>query len=112
MIQEKVNEEFDKVYTFTPQTNDKSNKRRFEEFLNDQMNHAKRLNEKLQNLKNENDRKNYFDSCPKISEKSKRIFEQKMKTDLPVYMRLYQSKIKDDKKELKTSNTKSVRPNI
>ena len=110
VIQEKVNEEFEKVYTFTPQINqDKNLKRNFEQFINDQLNHVKKTNEKIQNLKNENDKRNNIDNCPKISEKSKKIFEEKLKTDLPVYMRLYQSKTKETKSEiLKNSNNKIV----
>ena len=69
----------------------------------------KKTNEKIQNLKNENDKRNNIDNCPKISEKSKKIFEEKLKTDLPVYMRLYQSKTKETKSEiLKNSNNKIV----
>ena len=110
VIQERVNEEFEKVYTFTPQINSEKNIRRnFEQFINDQFNHIKKMNEKIQNLKNENDKKNFSENCPKISEKSKKIFEEKLKTDIPVYMRLYQTKNKETKAEaLKNSNQKNV----
>lgn len=110
VIQERVNEEFEKVYTFNPQTNNEKNIRRnFEQFINDQINHVKKTNEKIQNLKSKTEKENYVDSCPKISEKSKKIFEEKLKTDVPVYMRLYQSKVKEVKNEiLKKSDTKSV----
>lgn len=51
IIQEKVNEEFQKNYTFTPAVNvDKKSsmiKRNFEQFYNDQETHKKKITEKL-----------------------------------------------------------------
>lgn len=110
VIQEKVNEEFEKVYTFTPQINgEKALRRNFEEFISDQFNHIKKMNEKIQNIKNENDRKNNADGYPKISEKSKKIFEEKLKSDVPVYMRLYLKKPRENKSDvLKAPNSKIV----
>lgn len=45
MIQEKINQEYKKIHTFAPNTNntDKKNRRNFEQFINDQEEFQKKI---------------------------------------------------------------------
>jgi len=45
IIQEKINEEYKKIHTFAPNTNnnDKKNRRNLEQFLNDQEEYQKKI---------------------------------------------------------------------
>lgn len=86
-IQEKVNDEFQKKYTFTPNIEKSKNqniaKRNLGQFLEDQANHKKKIQEKL-NLLKEAKIKEKMDDCqstPKINEISKRLAEEKNKTE-------------------------------
>lgn len=86
VIQEKLNEDFQKVYTFTPNVGNSKNsmiKRNFGQFLEDQENHKKKIKEKLDMLR-ENKLKesiNNYQTAPKINQISKKIAENKLKND-------------------------------
>ena len=105
IIQEKLKEDFDKVHTFAPnvQSKDKSNaKRKFDQFWEDQINHKKKIKEKvdelqkIQNIQTNSD----YQSAPKINKNSAKIVEEKLKNEQPntkVYERLYQKRNESSK---------------
>jgi hypothetical protein len=119
-IQEKLNEDFIHKHTFSPEINEKNSERRdLENFLNDQNKHLENVQLKVKLLKEEgvkNIEKLIAD--PEINENSAKIFQEKIKSEDPTHIRLYNKRFGDttkgilkkgekDKKETNISKTSS-----
>ena len=118
-IEEKVNQEFNKKYTFAPVINTGAStinpnvsqiaakKRNLNEFLKDQENYQKKIEEKRSQLKDSQDRKaiEELKLKPQICNTSKKIVQEKFKGE-EVYKRLYnkpQVKVEKEKEVKKVS---------
>lgn len=67
----RIDDEFSKHHTFTPNTNERANtnKRNFEDFLNDQTNFTKKKKEKIDQIVSEKEKNSIgVTSIPKINE--------------------------------------------
>jgi hypothetical protein len=108
-IADKMNEEFTQKYTFSPEliTNEGKSqnslqKRKFDQFINDQYSHNKKVQDKVKMATEENRRKEdelMKESYPKINENSEKIFEGKFKTEESAHLRLYNKRYQSAKKE-------------
>ena len=88
--------------TFRPVTNNPVNpetKRPLEEFLTFQTNHLKKVQDNVKSLKDERESKQIESlTAPAIDKKSAKIFEQKIRTDDPTFLRLYKRQFELKKK--------------
>jgi hypothetical protein len=108
-IQEKLNEEFIQKYTFSPEiiTNEAKGqnsiqRRKFDQFINDQYSHNKKVQDKVKMVTEENKKKEedlIKESHPKINENSEKICDGKFKIDEPIHMRLYNKRYLSAKKD-------------
>jgi hypothetical protein len=93
VIQEKLNEDFQKNCTFAPSVQKGANqKRNLNQFLEDQEQHKKKIQTKLEQLREERLREtnNDYQTAPKINESSKKMVEEKLnKEGNKVHERLY-----------------------
>lgn len=93
IIQEKLNEDFQKNCTFAPSVQKGANqKRNLNQFLEDQEQHKKKIQTKLDQLREERIREtnNDYQTAPKINESSKKMVEEKLnKEGNKVHERLY-----------------------
>jgi hypothetical protein len=106
-IVDKVNAEFEKNYKFAPELmTDHGDRRNLEQFLKDQDAHIKKIEDKLKRFRDTSIE--LPTNHPKIDPKSQKIFESKVKTEEPAYMRLYNNKNKEDKTK-KLDSDKNVK---
>ncbi|MCQ2819322.1 MAG: hypothetical protein MJ252_18825 [archaeon] len=97
-LKEKNKDDFNKIYTFAPTTNQTEKKRNLNQFLKDQEDYQKKLKEKLTTMKDDKDKKEteQIKGRPKINQTSKKLAEEKNKGE-GVYQRLYKEPIKEVK---------------
>jgi len=80
-IQDKVNDNFYELHTFHPKTNAaKGDLRDLNHFLVSQTNHLLRINDKVNTIKQNEEKKLIFSHNPKVDEKSCKIFNEKYKS--------------------------------
>lgn len=108
-IAEKMNEEFQQKYTFSPElvtvdpTSETAQRRKLDQFLNDQYTHTRKIQEKVLQAQEENKKKeleSLRESHPKVDENSKKIFKEKFRSEEPSHLRLYNKSYKNIQKDV------------
>lgn len=105
-IQNKINEDFMQKHTFNPELVNEpkgiAERRNFDQFLIDQNNHNKKVQDKIKIAQDENKKKEdelMKESHPKVDVNSAKIFEEKFKSESPTHVRLYNKRFQNTKKE-------------
>jgi len=100
VLNSKADDEFLKRHTFTPQTHANKGDLNFKKFLENQKEHLDKINDVVGIIKEENEEviNAEITHHPNINYKSEILFDEKIKTNQPTYLRLY-NKRKHFKKE-------------
>jgi hypothetical protein len=106
-IQNKINEDFMQKHTFNPELVSEpkglAERRNFDQFLMDQNNHNKKVQDKIKIAQDELKKKEdeiIKESHPKVDINSAKIFDEKFKSESPTHVRLYNKRFQNTKKEV------------
>jgi len=91
VLNSKADDEFLKRHTFTPQTHANKGDLNFKKFLENQKEHLDKINDVVGIIKEENEEviNAEITHHPNINYKSEILFDEKIKTNQPTYLRLY-----------------------